>query len=856
VRLAKVIETAKELKHHPVVIDVSKVTLSEITIDKRKEKRASVKKSLEERPRRESVSKKKLRRILSTHHANRPRRSLFHPDSKTKVFVCRDETRHNSNTISQTKQSYDHLDTPSNVNLISDGVRNPKIILNNCNLNVFNVTNNYQVLNTQQLTENFNTQENLKTVENFDTLKTKEDRDLYFEDNLQDDTINTDIYFSSYYNDIVENNEEFSYVEQIRHEHIDILDEEEKIKIENQTYSEREIDYYCNPLQRELDAFLEKNAIDVAELIEDKSLILIDEKENTYNNHFPKKLMKKFSLIRTVTKKSLDDINVFCDQSPEKNKIKNEGIISYPDNRILKSPTNKKHSYVPQNKVFKLENNFSDFSDFNRFKLRNSNTLKSSVNKLDNILEEEIEIKSKIPVPIKSKLLRKSTYSNDKIIMNDSYTKNMRNKLMKKFSINDVIKEQEDDFKIEEKNNISSSLSKSHFSSSCDSVPIKNFGTIKTEEFFLTDNQEIENFERLGTRKDTFSSLTVKTPSTSFKGSFNYRKKIQKKNSVILKKNKMKKKIVKEPEVHQSLEDTLNSKLTSKLVVLIMFLMVVFPILDPDYINIIFGSSEDDATVESFCVNSLDDAFLKSIQNQTYLPVLQKYWLNCLDIAEEGSSIKESNNTLNPFFLFFNFTNYMPYYQLKKILEEKQINLTSLPEEIYSHPYYDYLAQHKRSNLNYKKKIFDNGDSFNSTIKFVFNNNVTMNVESLLNILKIVFIAMFLITGALIFSNDIHYFVIIPLDKVMIRLKLYLNNTDTLNEEVDIENLDKMDLQSAYKKALLVLDKKGQDEKISYKKNETNAIDKNTMVLINLISISIGKPSKKNKLIISFLFMF
>ena len=58
IRLAKVIEAAKELRHHRVVIDVSKVTLSEITIDKRKEKRASLKKSFEDRPRRESVSKK------------------------------------------------------------------------------------------------------------------------------------------------------------------------------------------------------------------------------------------------------------------------------------------------------------------------------------------------------------------------------------------------------------------------------------------------------------------------------------------------------------------------------------------------------------------------------------------------------------------------------------------------------------------------------------------------------------------------------------------------------------------------------------------------------------------------------
>lgn len=878
IRLAKVIEAAKELRHHRVVIDVSKVTLSEITIDKRKEKRASLKKSFEDRPRRESVSKKKLRRILSTLHANRPRRSLFHPESpgKAKVVLSRDSLKHNTMSInSPSKQSYDqNQDTPSTkMNLISFGVRNPKIILNNCNLKVYNITNNYHVLNTQQLTENLNSQENLKTYEHFEEksmekfdyenfenckIVPKNEAILKFEEDSQSDTFNTEINFSSYYNDIVGTNEEINYVEVIRHEHIDILDEEEKIKIENGIFSERELDYFCNPLQRELDVFLDKNAIDVAELIEDKSLILIDEVENNSNyiNYFPKKLLKKISFITPKSKKSLNNLLTIGDQPSDI--TKNDQVIHEKKNQILKSPTTKKLSYMPQNKIFKLENNFPELSDLSKLKFKHSKSLKSSLfNKTDKNLDglqsenEEIHKPFMNQILNKPKLLRKSTYSNDMIVISDSCTKTMKNKLKRKFSITSIIKEKDDELNLKDQktkdiNNsyLNSSVSKSHFSSSCDSIPTYNLETRKTEEVIITENQDTENLECIATRKDNFTSLTIKAPD---KASLNFGKIIKKKDSVLLKKNKLKKinKPIKSTEGHQSLEDTLNSKLTSKLVVLIMFLMVVFPILDPDYINILFGSSEDDATVEFFCVNSLDDAFLKSINNTKYLPVLQKYWLNCLDAAEDGPSLMESNNTLMPYFLFFNFTNYMPYIELRKILKEKNINMSLIPDEIYIHPYYDYLNKHKRSNLNYKKRIFDNGDNFNSSINFVFNNNKTTNVESLLNILKIVFIAIFLLTGALIFSNDIHYFVIIPLDKVMIRLKLYLNNTDTLDEEIDMESFDKMDIQSAYKKALLLLDKKGHDGKISYKKNETNAIDKNIMTLIHLISISIGKPSKR-----------
>jgi hypothetical protein len=79
----------------------------------------------------------------------------------------------------------------------------------------------------------------------------------------------------------------------------------------------------------------------------------------------------------------------------------------------------------------------------------------------------------------------------------------------------------------------------------------------------------------------------------------------------------------------------------------------------------------------------------------------------------------------------------------------------------------------------------------------------------------------------------------------MTRLKIYLSNTDSLNEEIDVRNIDKLDLRTAYERALLLIDKNNKDQTIIFKKNETNTIDNNIKILINLISISIGKPSKK-----------
>jgi hypothetical protein len=82
----------------------------------------------------------------------------------------------------------------------------------------------------------------------------------------------------------------------------------------------------------------------------------------------------------------------------------------------------------------------------------------------------------------------------------------------------------------------------------------------------------------------------------------------------------------------------------------------------------------------------------------------------------------------------------------------------------------------------------------------------------------------------------------------MTRLKIYLSNTDSLTENIDFENPDKMDLRTAYENALILIDKKqGKKQQNNAAKIETKGIDNQIKLLINLISISIGKPSKQVK---------
>jgi len=80
----------------------------------------------------------------------------------------------------------------------------------------------------------------------------------------------------------------------------------------------------------------------------------------------------------------------------------------------------------------------------------------------------------------------------------------------------------------------------------------------------------------------------------------------------------------------------------------------------------------------------------------------------------------------------------------------------------------------------------------------------------------------------------------------MTRLKIYINNTDSLSEEINADSVGKGDLRSTYEKALLLLDQRESNIVKKKKRNdETEVIDRSIKVIINLISMSIGKPSKK-----------
>ena len=76
----------------------------------------------------------------------------------------------------------------------------------------------------------------------------------------------------------------------------------------------------------------------------------------------------------------------------------------------------------------------------------------------------------------------------------------------------------------------------------------------------------------------------------------------------------------------------------------------------------------------------------------------------------------------------------------------------------------------------------------------------------------------------------------------MTRLKIYINNTDSLSEEINADSVGKGDLRSTYEKALLLLDQRESNIVKKKKRNdETEVIDRSIKVIINLISMSIGK---------------
>ncbi len=304
-----------------------------------------------------------------------------------------------------------------------------------------------------------------------------------------------------------------------------------------------------------------------------------------------------------------------------------------------------------------------------------------------------------------------------------------------------------------------------------------------------------------------------------------------------------------EDEEKMSLEEILSMKMTQKLVLLIMVLLMILPIFDIDYINAFIYLPSELPTIQKYCLNLINKSTLKSIENPIYLDNLSRYFIWCVNLSEDGLEISPEHPS--PYFYYFNFSQYDAFNNLTQKYSAKEQFINIIPNVTYAHKDYEDMKINKRAGSNYFKGSFLVNEN-NSAISFVYNNNTQLFLDSFLNIIKVLFIAAILLIGSYIFGSDINTLVTIPIDKAIFRLQIMLSNTDSWGEDIDLENLDGLDIKSAYKKALLLIDLKEKNSRKKKGKLETTKIDNNIKVLINLVSISVGKPSKfyNNKILV------
>ena len=587
---------------------------------------------------------------------------------------------------------------------------------------------------------------------------------------------------------------DFNLVENIRENNIDIFDLDEQK--DDDLRSERCHTEYENPLKLDLNHFLERNAINLEDLLFDQMIVVIQEK---------KQGPRKSIILKDFVRQNFDDF--FSKEEQDSSSGSN---------------LNDSHSNTSKD----------DKSSVEKTKITSPNVVMTD--QKETIEEENLF----------TKLLLQRENTNLKLI---DVKQSTDDKSKESFSdLKSISEKQSRRSSSQMKSNKSELNNKSlPYSSNYDArlhVALTNEAlNVKTE---INDQMERE----LQSQSFRRSSGQVNNPSTQL--------------------------TEKEDEEKESLEEKLTKKMTRKLISLILILLVFIPIFDASYIGMFIYDSSEVPTVPNYCLNSLDDAFTKSLTNLDYIGSINKIFSACLDLAEDGSSIKADNaapvsssneshqRLLNsagavdehhvvspypPYFYYFNFSSYDNYYSLLDIINAQanaSFYLKFLPNVSYQHPDYDYILHYEYSGYSYFRSYFSNEDNSNSTIEFVYNNNSEQYVQSILNIIKVVVVGFMLIGGSYFFTDLINYYVVRPLDKVMTRLEFYLNNTDSLNEEIEKDSIKQMDVKLAYKKALLMIEDKQSENKFLSTNNETYELDNKIKMLINLISISIGKQSK------------
>lgn len=767
IRLSKLLEKAKEIKQASQNIDLTSLTLADIVMSKRRghqhllnDQKANKRKERKSLALNKNIKKILINSIIGNKKTNdnndiMKKESSFTgiPETENRRFINPTKLKLINQTKSKIKVPFidpnlDHDDEflkfekPGNFNNSSSQDLNSKILLlNNCNLTLFNVTNNInnQILINPEyfLNQNKKFSEDADHIEKIDSLSS--------------------------------NREEFNERDapcveyEIKLEELDLDDLNfinKDIKSEN---GDRK---YKNPLKTELEIFLKINAIELEDLF-DKHVVLIGEKN--FNN---KKRRSTFC----------KGINHFLNKIEQIGEVKAEINQSAMDSKSSErsqsslSFSQEEKSKISKHSSFNCSN--QDDTDFRNLKIKDKKNSEISGKNSDRQMIQKLS-------PMTSEFSNKQ--------------------------LNFLDDDQEEQKLIKN--------------------PIQNGGgnfSVVMEQVALEDKQiqKLHQSSKISKRRKTVE-LNPDRIKEAIKPS--------------IQNNKPKK-----PECTETVEDKLTSSLANKLVLVIMMILVIVPVLDQDYIDEIRFTADEIPSLFRYCLEGLDLSFVESIKDLRYLKTLNLIYKNCIDLTENGfhfSEIENKDNLTNvkPFFYNINFTEYPLYQTLYKIAASNESLRLLIPEIAYQHPNWEMIKNSGRENYNFVTKIYYPDES-DSKISLIYNNSTEGKLSAYLNILKILFIAIILLSGVYFFSNDIQVNVTIHLDKITTRIRNYLDNTDSLSENIQDNPSDCNDIRSAYQKALLVLEEKQGSTK-SRKDDEIYVIDQNIKIIINLISISIGKPS-------------
>lgn len=303
-----------------------------------------------------------------------------------------------------------------------------------------------------------------------------------------------------------------------------------------------------------------------------------------------------------------------------------------------------------------------------------------------------------------------------------------------------------------------------------------------------------------------------------------------------------------------TLEESLMENLTQKVVILILLLLIVLPILGGDYVKT-FLFNTDDTEIRSYCMEVIPYLFDTAMKDPSKISNLQRHVDKCERISIDMAELSDFESN-DPYFLYLNFSDYIPYYDLLQ-----KYNNTNLSNFI---PNIEYDNLTKRENSQFLREGYDfytdsyfdstHSDEEDSKIIYIYNNRIFLIIDNLTGILKSIFVGVVLVWGAFVVSNDVTKILIVPLERVKAKMNYLLRHSDEIymkeeklkeqsnnvvNEIVKDENIDK-----TIEKKLLKEDW------------EFRVLHSSVVSLINLVSMSLGQNSKNSINVASFLNFF